>query len=702
MVSELCRKCNCELKKVKLNPDKTGYFILKYSSPVEKRCSRCIVIRQKKPENQVKRNHKEKMMNGNFCGNLVNEYYVRTFRRIAQERKQRIDSLKTRSEAEQYVAEVRAKIRSVFPFEKWERTPLRPKIVSSLETGKIVCENLMFDSLPDYPVTGNLYRPHQITGKIPAVLHLCGHNRPGKINANGKALNLSLAAQGMAVLAVDPLDQGERFRDPEKYHSQNVWGHNLIGKRLVGCGSWFGIWRTWDAIRALDYLLSRPEVDPGRIYVTGCSGGGTMTSLINAVEDRFAGAVPSCYITTWKRNVENEVPVDTEQVPPGLSAQGIEMADFLIAAAPRPIQISGEINDLFDIRGTREAYEDLRKIYTLLGCEDRVRIFVGPNGHGYWKEQREECRKFLCGLAGLPAKELDEKTLPDVPDEKLKVLNVPTVFAIPGVQSADQRLKEELHACEKNRIRMSESELRKRTAEILKIRFNAPVPDYRILRAETIEEPYFSRFLLESGELPLGVLHLDGYERYQFVFRDEVSLYIPHDSYRRELPPWQREFPQSEFVSFDPLLIGEMAPAGCDLNDSCRQFGALYGSNYHFAACSLMLGHPIAGLMVEGILGALKILRQGGAKKITLIGAGQSSLPALFAAFLGKELIDHTILVNALSSYAALFDQPNPICPQSLIVPGFLKIADLPDLYQSVRPELREDSAFPHLTDPVC
>ena len=77
-------------------------------------------------------------------------------------------------------------------------------------------------------------------------------------------------------------------------------------------------------------------------------------------------------------------------------------------------------------------------------------------------------------------------------------------------------------------------------------------------------------------------------------------------------------------------------------------------------------------------------------------------MTALLAAFLGGELIERTILVNALPSYAALFDEPNPICPQSLIVPGFLRIADLPDLYAAVRTELREDPALPHLTDPLC
>ena len=640
------------------------------------------------------------MQDVSLCGNLVNEYYVREFRRIAGERRRRIAGLKTRADAERYVGDVRAKIRAVLPVDSMERTPLNPKVVSVSGFGNVVCENLMFESLPDYPVTANLYRPRSISGTIPAVLHLCGHNPPGKINRNGKALNVSLAALGMAVLTVDPLDQGERLRHPELPDSAIVRGHNLVGKRLIGCGSWFGMWRTWDAVRALDYLFTRPEIDPKRVYVTGCSGGGTMTSLLTAVDDRLAGAVSSCYITSWEHNVENELAADAEQMPPGLSAQGLEMADLLIAAAPRPVQVSDEQDDFFDVRGTREAYDELRKIYGLLGCEDKVRLFIGPNGHGYWQEQRAACRDFLCGLAGLPgAGTFDENNMPVVPDEALKVIPQSSVFELPGVKNADRRLKEELDACVKVRPVLTPEELRKRTAELLHADPDEAVPYHRVLRPDTIAEPFYDRFLLESDEIPLGVLHRCGIH-FRAVCGKEVFLYIPHAEYRSEIPVWQQRFSGWDCASFDPVLIGEMKPSGGDLGR--QDFGSIYGNDYHYAACSLMLARPIAGIMVSGILGAVKLLRQGGAEKITLIGAGQSSIPSLFAAFLGGSLIDKTILVNALPSYAVLFDTPCPVCPQSLIVPGFLRLADLPDLYRVVCPELQEDAALPHLSDPVC
>ena len=376
------------------------------------------------------------------------------------------------------------------------------------------------------------------------------------------------------------------------------------------------------------------------------------------------------------------------------------MADLLIAAAPRPVQISDEQDDFFDVRGAREAYEELRKIYGLLGCEEQVRLFIGPNGHGYWQEQRAACRNFLCGLAGLPGADVfDEKDMPSVPDEALKVIPEVSVFELSGVKTAALRLKEELEVSVKARPALTPETLRKRTAELLHADPDEAAPYYRILRPDTPDEPFYDRFLLESDEIPLGVLHRCGVH-FQPVCGKEAFLYIPHEQYRSEISAWQQRFPGWDCASFDPVLIGEMKPSGGDLGH--QDFGSVYGNDYHFAACSLMLNRPIAGVMVSGILGAVKLLRQGGAEKITLIGAGQSSIPSLFAAFLGGSLIDKTILVNALPSYAVLFDTPCPVCPQSLIVPGFLRLADLPDLYRVVCPELQEDAALPHLSDPVC
>lgn len=120
-------------------------------------------------------------------------------------------------------------------------------------------------------------------------------------------------------------------------------------------GDNFAFWRVWDAMRGLDYLLSRPEADSSRVGVTGNSGGGTLSTYLWALDDRLTMAAPGCYITSFHRNFDNELPVDAEQAVPGIAAAGIEMADFLIARRRRPAWSSGRGNDFFDPRGTKEA-----------------------------------------------------------------------------------------------------------------------------------------------------------------------------------------------------------------------------------------------------------------------------------------------------------------------------------------------------------
>ena len=111
---------------------------------------------------------------------------------------------------------------------------------------------------------------------------------------------------GYVVLIFDPLGQGERLQYPdEKLKSRigvGVREHLYAGNQQFLVGEFFGAWRAWDGIRALDYLLTRPEVDPKHVGVTGNSGGGTMTTWLCGVERRWTMAAPSCFVTTFRRN----------------------------------------------------------------------------------------------------------------------------------------------------------------------------------------------------------------------------------------------------------------------------------------------------------------------------------------------------------------------------------------------------------------
>src|SRR5262249_9393919 len=132
----------------------------------------------------------------------------------------------------------------------------------------------------------------------------------GKAGDTYQAFAQGLARQGYVVLIFDPIGQGERLQ----YVNDNlqprmgigVAEHNYAGNQQVLLGEAFAAWRAWDGIRALDYLLTRPEVDQRHIGITGNSGGGTLTTWLCGLEQRWTMAAPGCFVTTLRRNLENE------------------------------------------------------------------------------------------------------------------------------------------------------------------------------------------------------------------------------------------------------------------------------------------------------------------------------------------------------------------------------------------------------------
>ena len=81
-----------------------------------------------------------------------------------------------------------------------------------------------------------------------------------------------------------------------------------------------------------------------------------MTTWLCGVEQRWTMAAPSCFVTTFRRNLENELPADTEQCPPRVLALGLDHDDFLAAMAPKPVIILAKERDFFDVRGSQEAF----------------------------------------------------------------------------------------------------------------------------------------------------------------------------------------------------------------------------------------------------------------------------------------------------------------------------------------------------------
>jgi dienelactone hydrolase/pimeloyl-ACP methyl ester carboxylesterase len=627
---------------------------------------------------------------------MVQEYFVEQVRQVERQADQRRAALQSRQEAEAYVREAQEKIQRCFG--PWpEKTPLNPRVTSVVERDQYRIENVIFESRPGFLVTANLYVPKRRSFPLPGVVASCGHSNNGKAVEPYQSFAQGLARLGYVVLIYDPIGQGERLQYVNQQLKSRIGvgvrEHLYAGNQQFLVGEFFGSWRAWDGIRALDYLLTRKEVDPRHIGITGNSGGGTMTTWLCGVERRWTMGAPSCFVTTFRHNCENELPADTEQCPPGALALGLDHCDFLAAMAPKPIVILAKEMDFFDVRGSELAYEHLRRLYGLLGAEENICLFTGPGYHGYSQESREamyQCfnRATQISDARTEPKLVIEKdeTLWCAPKGQISELNSRTIYSFTAEKAkalADQRPKE-----------FSLSPLRQEVRRLLRLpeKADAAVPPYRVLRnwrSRGYPRPRWTTYVVETEPGIQAVVYRLGGE--QVVSRPHPNssraiLYVAHQSSDAELrdEPLLREFvkadPETALYTTDVRGIGESRPNTCDENS----FLDSYGSDYFYAIHSIMLDRPYVGQRTYDVLRVLDWLGSIGHGEVHLVGKGWGAMPATFAAVLSDRVTQVT-LKNALTSYQALAESPDYAWPLATLVPNVLASFDLPDCYAALR-----------------
>ncbi len=629
---------------------------------------------------------------------MVQECFVEQVRWTDRQVDERYAALTNRQEAQAYVRRVQEKIQQCFA--PWpDKTPLNPRITGIVERDTYRIEKVVFESRPDFLVTANLYVPTSRDVPLPAVVGTCGHSSNGKAYLQYQSFAQGLARQGYVVLIFDPIGQGERLQYPnEKLGSRigvGVREHLYGGNQQFLVGEFFGAWRAWDGVRALDYLLTRKEVDPKRVGVTGCSGGGTMTTWLCGVDRRWTMAAPSCFVMTFARNCENELPADTEQCPPKALALGLDHCDFLAAMAPAPVVMLTKEGDFFDIRGSEKAYERLRRLYGLLGAEDHISMFVEAGGHGYSQKSREAMYRWFNRATAIN----DAPTEPNLTIEKDE-----TLWCAPKGQVCELNSRplysftiEKAKSLARKRPReFTVPQLQDEVRELLRLpqTRDAAAPDYRILRnwsSRKYPKPRWTGYVVETepgiqavvyklGNEPLqGRPHADG---------RRALLYVSHLSSDAELrsEPLIRELiqaePEAALYTIDVRGIGESRPDTCD-EDS---FFDLYGSDYFYAIHSIMLDRPYIGRRTFDVLRVLDWLRSVGHDDVHLVGKGWGALPATFAAVLSDNVRQVT-LKNALTSYSDIAQSQDYAWPLSTFVPNVLTAFDLPDCYRALQPK---------------
>ncbi len=290
-----------------------------------------------------------------------------------------------------------------------EKTDLHATITGRIAANGFHIEKLIYQSIPGFYVTALVYVPENNDKVHPAILVPAGHSENGKIHYQD--LCQRLVQRGYLVISWDPVGQGERsqFWDAKAKKSRYnliCAEHAVMGNLAYVAGTSLARWEVWDGMRAVDYLLTRPDVDSQRINLTGTSGGGFQTSLLGALDERIKVIIPSCYITALPMRIENRIFVDPDSDPEqdlfGFISKGVDHAGLLLMMYPRPVMVATATLDFFPVQGAHKSYSEVRAFYDRFGHADRIGFAESYNTHQYSLKNQEAALNFLDRFNNMP------------------------------------------------------------------------------------------------------------------------------------------------------------------------------------------------------------------------------------------------------------------------------------------------------------
>jgi dienelactone hydrolase len=594
----------------------------------------------------------------------------------------RVAGLKTRADWLKRQEAVRAKLMESFgPLP--EKTPLRAQVTGSVVRNGVRIEKVVFESMPSLYVTGCIFAPEGSSGKHPAIIQVSGHGFAAFRGQGTLKMLQALARNGFVVFAMDPLGQGERIQywDPDKKASMMgtspTQEHSYFGDQMFISGISPGRYFAWDGIRAVDYLLSRNDVDPDRIGIFGCSGGGTQTTFIAALEPRIKASVPGCYITGFRRLLESIGPQDAEQNPYRALALGLTHGDFLQVRAPRPLLVSSTTRDFFSIQGAIETVAETRKAYQALGFPDDIGHVTDDAGHGFHGTV-PDIHAFFQKVLGVPDKVTQEGPV-EVNPEDVQVtstgqlatsLKGETAFSINRKES--EKLVARLERARKN----PESHLPQALAE-----------------ARSLSG--FSTGQAEGAPVFRGRYQRDGYSVELFALPGEgdyvipLLLFSPRGSGSR--PALIYLHPKGKITDAQPggriesLVRKGYVVAAPDLLGTGETEPEKLGL-WTYAA--VMLGKSIVGIQAGDVSRVVKFLKSRAEVDPSRISgmALESMGPVLLHAAAFDPSIRSIALAGSPLSYRSVVMNRFYEVPFSACVAGALTAYDLPDLAAAVAP----------------
>jgi cephalosporin-C deacetylase-like acetyl esterase len=571
------------------------------------------------------------------------------------------------------------------------KTPLNAKITRTVDKEGYQVEHIIFESQPGFYVTSSMFIPDGLKGKAPVVIYTSGHTSEGYRSKTYQHVILNLVKKNFIVFAFDPVGQGERLEYYDAEAEKSSAGgptseHSYPGAQAFITGSSQARYMIWDGIRAVDYLLTREEVDAERIGITGRSGGGTQSSYIAALDERIKAAAPENYITNFTRLLQSIGPQDAEQNFFNGIERGIDHADLLAVRAPKPTLMITTTLDMFSIQGARETAKEVSGIYKAYGKENNFDMVEDDAPHASTEKNREAMYAFFQRHLDNPGDPEDQE-VEVLPAEEIRVTETGQVSTSLGgetVFSLNRKDAEKLV----DELESSRRKIKRHISGALKAA--KELSGYE--EPAVVEEPVFT-----------GRIQAEGYVVEKYFVKGEGDYVIPYLLMVPEksnskgiiyLHPLGKSAEASTggeieqlvskgFTVLVPDMIGQGEMGQGDFHGDAY----IGGISHNIWYSSMLIGRSIVGIRAGDVFRLTRLLEKNpGAGEIYGV-ARKEMAPVLLHAAAFDPAIAQVVLIEPFSSYRSIV--MNRFYNSAFIhstVPGALKAYDLADLAASLAP----------------
>ena len=562
-------------------------------------------------------------------------------------RSEAVAHIQTRAAAERRRDMVRRTITGLLGGLPENNGPVAVKSFGAISGDGFRVEKLAFESLPGFWVTANVYVPTGRDGPFPAVVLTPGHEASGKTGQYSFGVNF--ARIGIVALAVDPIGQGERLQYFDAEKKASIVGgataeHGEANLPTLLLGDDLERYMVHDGMRAIDYLSSRKDIDASHIGALGCSGGGTATAVLAALDERVKVAGTACYITSFEELLPSAAGVqEAEQSVPHFIERGLDFADWVEAAAPRPYAIISTTADMFPFEGARQSYNEAKRIYALYGAEDRLQWITGPGGHGNLGPISPAILTFFAKyLKGDTAEQQMIPARPANPDD---------LRCTPTGQVATSLGGETVWSLNRRRVTAPRPEdVPHLRADIRRLAGIAWQPDAR------------STPLRSATGVDLS-----------------VKIAQPEGSGRVPAVLWMSSQVTNESSDIERLVKGGSLVMTLDAQPSppgTESIKSPYLGPFNLLSLrAFLVGKTIVGIRTDDALVAMDSLLARpdvDASHVTIYGNGALGMVALHAAVLDPR-ITRVVVENSLSSYRSIVDVPLHRNASEVAIPGVLR-----------------------------